>query len=193
MKLLRVTCCLVVLLLSFVVFAFLSVHPAVADGLNPPPPEGSTFTCHHTGNGSICQGTVTLSFSILIGVDCGSFQIVQSATGTQRFTLFYNQAGDQTRAIYHADETGTFSNSVTGASVPWIGHGTVTLTYATPGDVFSTSLTATGLLDKVTLPASGLILHDVGKIVFEVNGTVIDHGPHMLLEGKTKKLCAALK
>ena len=42
MKLLRVTSCLLVLLLSLIAFSFVTVHPAAAQELNPPPPSFET-------------------------------------------------------------------------------------------------------------------------------------------------------
>jgi len=192
MKILRVTCCLFVLLLSLVAFAFVAVHPAAAQTLNPPPPPGAT--CQTTGQGTICQGSVTSSdVNSPSGISCGSFQVLETETTTTRFTIFYNQAGKVTQAVFHVRLVGTFSNSVTGKSVPQQEYATVTFTFATPGDFSTITATYTGQVYKVTLPGSGLILHDVGRVVFAPDGTItFEGGPHQELHNQVQKLCAAL-
>ncbi len=192
MKILRVTCCLFVLLLSLVAFAFVAVHPVAAQGLNPPPPPGAT--CQTTGQGTICQGSFTGSdVNLDIGVSCGSFQVLQNGAFTVRFTRFYNQAGNVTQGVFHAREVGTLSNSVTGTSVPFEEAFTQTNTFATPGDFSTVTVTVTGQVYTVTLPGSGLILHDVGRAVFAPDGTItFEGGPHQLLHNQVQDLCAAL-
>ncbi len=192
MKILRITCCLFILLLSLVSFTFVAVHPAAAQGLNPPPEPGAT--CQTTGQGTICQGSFTGSdVNLDIGVSCGSFQVLQNGTFTIRFTIFYNQAGNATQAVFHIREVGMLSNSVTGKSVPFEEHYTFTITFATPADFSSATATATGQVYTVTLPGSGLILHDVGKIVFAPDGTItFEGGPHQLEGNQVQNLCAAL-
>ena len=192
MKLLRVTCCLFMLLLSLVALAFVAVHPVSAQGLTPPPPPGAT--CQTTGQGTICQGSVTgTDVNLDTGVSCGSFQVLLNGTFTVRFTLFYNQAGNGTQGVFHVREVGTLSNSVTGQSVPFEESVTETLTFATPGDLSTVTVTDTGQVIKVTLPGSGLILHDVGRVVFAPDGTItFEGGPHQLLHDQVQKLCAAL-
>jgi len=190
MKILRVTCCLFLLLLSLVAFTFVAVHPAAAQTLNPPPPPGAT--CQTTGQGTICQGSDTFSDNFDTGQSCGSFDIFQSDTVTERFTIFYDQAGNVTQAVFHDRAEGTFSNSVTGTSVPFEGTENQTDTFATPGNFTTVTATFTADIFNVTLPGSGLILHDVGRGVFAPDGTIILDGPHQLLSGDTQKLCAAL-
>src|SRR6266571_7678619 len=143
MKILRVTCCLFVLLLSLVALAFVAVHPAAAQGLTPPPLPGAT--CQTTGQGTICQGSFAGSVvNVDQGVSCGSFQILRSNAFTARFTIFYNQAGNATKLVVHLRAVGTLSNSVTGKSVPFKEDVTETLTFATPGDFSTVTRIVTG-------------------------------------------------
>jgi hypothetical protein len=127
------------------------------------------------------------------GQSCGGFDIAQSDTVTETFTIFYDQAGNVTQAVFHDRAEGTFSNSVTGTDVTWEGTENQTDTFATPGDFSTITTTFTAAIFKVTLPGGGLILHDVGRAVFAPDGTLtFEAGPHQLLNGQVDKLCAAL-
>jgi hypothetical protein len=191
MKLLRVTCCLFILLLSLVAFAFVAVRPAAAQELTPPPPPGAT--CHTTGQGTICQGSFTDVVNAPLGVSCGSFQVLESATFTARFTVYYNEEGYVTQGRFHIRLVGKLSNSMTGTSVPEQEDATDAQTFATPGDFSTVTSTLTGQLIKVALPGSGLIVHDVGRIVFAPDGTItFEGGPHQLTHNQVQQLCAAL-
>jgi hypothetical protein len=192
MKLIRIACCLLVLLLSLVISAFVAVHPAAAQGLNPPRPSGAT--CPTTGQGTICQGSFTnADENTDIGLSCSSFQILETATFDFRFTIFFNQEGNVTKAVFHLSVVGTLSNSLTGRSVDETEVGTTTDTFATPGDFSTVTSTQTGQVFKVTLPGSGLIVHDVGKVTFAPDGTIaFEGGPHQVLHNQLQELCAAL-
>jgi hypothetical protein len=192
MKLICVACCSFVLLLSLVAFAFLAIHPAAAQGLNPPRPPGAT--CHTTGQGTICQGTFTNGDENAdIGLSCGSFPILETSTGEARFTIFFNQAGNATEGIFHTSVEGTLSNPVTGTSVHESGSGTTTDMFATPGDFSTITSTLTGQVFKVILPGSGILVHDMGIVTFAPDGTItFEGGPHQVLPNQLQKLCAAL-
>ena len=137
MKLLRITCSLVVLLLSLVAFTFVTVLPAAAQQvLTPPPP--SFETCMTVGNGTICQGHRTLSYGpVNAGIVCGSgastFDIFDSATFDHVAKRSYDQNGNLTRRDIHENySTGQFSNPLTGAVVPYTQHDNICLLYTSP-------------------------------------------------------------
>ena len=192
MKLFRIISCSFVLLLSLVAFSFLAVHPAAAQGLTPPRPPGAT--CNTTGQGTICQGTFTnADENTDIGLSCGSFPILETATFAFRFTIFSNQAGNPTEGIFHTSVEGTLSNPVTGTSVSEVESGTTTDTFATPADFSTVTSTQTGQVFKVILPGSGILVHDVGIVTFAPDGTIaFEGGPHQVLHNNLQKLCAAL-
>ena len=204
MKLLRITCSLVVLLLSLVAFTFVTVLPAAAQQvLTPPPP--SFETCKTVGNGTICQGHRTLSYgpvdaSIVCGNGASAFDIFDSATFDQVAKRSYDQNGNLTRRDIHENySTGQFSNPLTGAVVPYTQHDNITDVLAVPGDISSATRTFTG--ENIYKPAHGApVLLNAGKVVTAPDGTVeFRSGPQDFLDyfvnGDTsviQKLCAAL-
>ena len=142
MKLFRITGSLLVLLLSLVALAFVAVHPARAQELNPPPP--SFETCKTVGNGTICQGNrIATNAPSDTGIVCGSgpsaFDVFDSSTFKQVAIRYYDQDGNLTRRVSHEDSTfAQFSNPLTGAVAPYTQHTTFTTVLAVPGD-FSTA------------------------------------------------------
>jgi hypothetical protein len=196
MKLLRVTCCLFIFLLSLVAFAFVSAHPARADGLNPPPRPGST--CQTTGSGTICRITLDTTFSNLSVFKCGSgadsFDVDENGTTHRSYIYFYDQDGNLTERILHVFPlAGTFSNAVTGKSVPESAQFTITVTLLTPGDFSTAQYAFTGLYAKVILPGGGIILLDAGAIVYDPDGNIsLEGGKHQYIDSQVDQLCAAL-
>ena len=203
MKLLRITCSLVVLLLSLVAFAFVAVHPAAAQpALNPPPPP--EYTCKAVGNGTICKADITFSYGPDdTGIVCGSgpsaFDIFDSATGDQQKTRTYDQNGNLTRRVVHETySSGQFSNPQTGAVVPYTQHDTITDVLAVPGDL--NTATETNVGENIFKPAQGApVFKYAGRFVVAPDGTIeFQAGQNdffKLMAGDTtvlQKLCAAL-
>ena len=203
MKLFRITCSLLVLLLSLLAFAFVAVHSAAAQqALNPPP--SPDYTCKTVGNGTICQADSTFSYGPEdTGIVCGSgpsaFDIFDSATGDQQKTRTYDQNGNLTRRVIHETySSGQFSNPLTGAVVPYTQHDTITDVLAVPGD-FS-SATETNVGENIFKPAQGgPVFKYAGRFVVAPDGTIeFQAGQNdffKLMSGDTsvlQKLCAAL-
>ncbi len=203
MKHFRLTCFLVVLLLALVASAFVAVHPAKAQSLNPPPP--SFETCRAGENVTICQGSRIVSYGPDdTGIVCGSgpsaFDIFDSGTFKQVATRYYDQNGNLTRRIIHEDYTiGQFSNPQPGTTVPYTQHNTLSDVLAVPGDFNTATETSTG--ENIFKPAQGApVFLNAGRVVTAPDGTVeFRSGPQGFLDyfvnGDTSALaalCAAL-
>jgi hypothetical protein len=203
MKLFRITCTLVVLLLSLFAFSFVAARPAAAQQtLNPPP--SPDYTCKTVGNGTICKADITFSYGPDdTGIVCGSgpsaFDIFDSATGDQQKTRSYDQSGNLTsRVIHETYSSGQFSNPQTGAVVPYTQHDTITDVLAVPGD-FSTA-TETNVGENIFQPPHGApVFKYAGRFVVAPDGTIeFQAGQNdffKLMAGDTsvlQKLCAAL-
>jgi hypothetical protein len=205
MKLFRITCSLLVLLLSLVAFAFVAVHPAAAQqALNPPPP--SFETCKTVGNGTICQGARTVTDPLAdAGFACttggSTFEVFNADEFNQHAMRFYDQNGNLTRrTIYDNYSFGQFSNPQAGTVVPYTQVTNEKDMLAVPGDLDSATAQFTG--EIIFKPAHGApVALQVGRIVSNLDQTVIsfEAGPDAFtdyfVEGDTSALaalCAAL-
>jgi hypothetical protein len=197
-------------LVALVVATVLTLAPVARAGqpvtqtLNPPPP--SFEPCKAVGSGTICFGMRTVVVNDDTGTVCGAganqFDIVLDATVDQTASRTYDRDGNMTeRVIHDTYRSGLFVNSVTGASVAFTGHDTVTDALAIPADFDSATETITGEI-VVTLPHVGSVYLTAGKIVTAVADGTIDFqaGRGALIEwfvnGGTpdapSELCAAL-
>ncbi len=176
MKILRVTCSLLVLLLSLVAFAFMAVHPAAAQDLNPPPPP--FLTCKAVGNGTICQGSRIVSYGpddtgIVCGSGANAFDVFDSGTFDQRAIRYYDQDGNLTRrVIYENYSSGQFSNPLTGAVVPYTQHNKLSDVLAVPSDFTTSTQTITG--ENIFQAGTGApVLVNAGRQVFNFDESVL--------------------
>ena len=175
----------------------------VSQSLNPPP--SSWWTCKAVGNGTICEGTASYSYSgedtgIACGSGAGSFEILDSATVTDRDTARYDANGQLVELVKHETySSAQFSNSVSGATLPYTSNVTSTGTF--PGT--DLVLVIRGEMN-FTAPGLGAVALNAGRLVDlfndEGDNILFDAGPHSLfpdlyLYGDTSvvpRLCAAL-
>jgi hypothetical protein len=186
----------------------LTASPALAgqpvtQNLMPPPL--SFETCKTVGNGFICEGARTESYSPTdTGIPCGSgaaaFYILDQGTHNQHAIRYYDTNGNLTRRVIYDQYFSQFSNPLTGAAVPYMQHNTTTDVLAVPGDLTSATETTTGETN-FTVPHMGAVLLNAGKVVFNLfDGTLeFSAGPQGFIDyfynGNTAALaglCTAL-
>lgn len=149
----------------------------------------------------------TRSYTEDTGIACGSgassFDIIDSATVHKYGPSFSDENGNFVRDINFIDTVGTFSNSVTGASIQYKSRSIEHDSYATPGDFNSTFTAVTTGEMNIVAPGSGAVWQATGRFVdtFYPNGdeTLDFYGPHdpavYFFLGETSvadKLCAEL-
>jgi hypothetical protein len=184
--------------------AVLALVPAAFAGqpvtqtLNPPPaPE---WTCKAVGNGTICTATASYSYGPEdTGIACSSFEILDAATVTDRVTARYDANGNLVEVVKHeTSDSAQFTNSVTGAALPYRSNVTITNTF--PGE--NVLSVARGQMN-FTASGFGAVALNAGRLVdlFDGNDNILfEAGPHSLfpdlyLYGDTSvvdRLCAAL-
>jgi hypothetical protein len=149
----------------------------------------------------------TSSYTEDTGIACGSgassFDIIDSATVHKYGPSFSDENGNFVKDILYIDTAGTFSNSVTGASIQYKARGIEHDSLAIPGDFNSTFTAVTTGEMNIVVPGSGAVWQATGRVVdrFYPNGdeTLDFYGPHdpavYFFLGETSvadKLCAFL-
>ena len=149
----------------------------------------------------------TKSYTEDTGIVCGSgansFDIIDSATVHKYGPSFSDTNGNFVKDINFIDTVGTFSNSVTGASVTYKSRSIEHDSLAIPGDFSSTFTAVTTGEMNIVVPGAGAVWQATGRLVdtFYPNGdeTLDFYGPHdpfvYFFLGDTsvaQKLCAAL-
>jgi hypothetical protein len=155
------------------------------------------------------SGTIdfTFSFSEDTGIACGnganSFDVINTATVHRYGPDFVDQNGNFVKDINYINTNGTFSNSVTGASIAYKARSIEHDSLATPGDFNSTFTAITTGEMQVIAPGSGVVWQNTGRFVdtFDPNGdeSFAWQGPHDDLvygflgeSSVAQMLCAAL-
>jgi hypothetical protein len=174
--------------------------PPVAQTLTPAPL--SWLTCKPVGGGTICQGTISISYGpedsgFACGAGVGAFVILDTATRHVRVKWTYDEQGRLVQRLIHFRYTSArISNSLTGAELPYTQTQTRIDDLAVPGDLGSATTTYTGEIifgspggAPVTIAVGRIVLDATGEITFPVGGEsdLVD-----LYSGDGSELCAAL-
>src|SRR5436190_3335450 len=147
--------------------------------------------------------TYTEDTGIVCGSGANSFDIIDSATVHKYGPIFSDKNGNFVKDILYIDTVGTFSNSVTGASIHYKSRSIEHDSLAIPGDFNSTFTAVTTGEMNIVVPGSGAVWQATGRVVdtFYPNGdeTLDFYGQHdpavYFFLGETSvadKLCAAL-
>jgi len=175
------------------IFTSIGAPTALAVTLTPSPPAGAA--CETSATGSVCSWSETFAtpFPVPYGVSCGTFAVRVNLAGERNVTAFYGASGGLERRIRRSRYEGVLVNSVTGATVPHVGHFTI------HDDLVAQTTTITGMLSHTVLAGEGLVWRNIGRIVLSnANGAVLfeagEHGTWDVLNdpGIAAELCAAL-
>ncbi len=104
-------------------------------------------------------------------------------------TDFYDNEGNLVREVLDVRFIGTATNDLTGKTIPVNGVRHITL------DFVEERFTETGVLRHVTVPGTGIVLHDSGRLVAPLEEglePLFVAGPHQLAEDDVAEFCAAL-
>jgi len=121
------------------------------------------------------------------GDECG-FTVAEHYD-IRRTVVEYYDDGQLTREVLNIKFTGTATNVATGGSLPV--NGTRRLVFDYEAGIF----TETGVLRHVTVAGEGIVLHESGRIVedLDIEGlTFFSAGPHQLRGGELTAFCGAL-
>jgi hypothetical protein len=131
--------------------------------------------------------TVTLHRVINPAVSCPGFAVIGTFDITREITTFYDDNGTPVKRIIYAEITGTYTNAVTGYTLPTASHEVRIFHYdLTTGEFFST-----GSNTLIFVPGGGMVTLGTGRLVFDAQGRLLEHsGPDIPAE--IAQLCAAL-
>jgi hypothetical protein len=116
--------------------------------------------------------TFTEDTGIICGSGSSSFDVINSETRHRYGPSFSDVNGNFVKDILDIDTVGTFSNSVTGASIAYKARGVQHDSLAIPGDFNSTFTSVTTGELAIIAPGAGVVWQDTGRVVdsFDPNG-----------------------
>jgi hypothetical protein len=122
--------------------------------------------------------------------DCGEFMVDDRFELTFTLRLLSDKHGNLVRGVETVSGTDTFINATSGKEIAAPFHNHVLIDFTTDPPLGSN----TGVIYKVTVPGAGAVFLDVGRIVTNQAGDIIDFraGPHQAFDGDFGGLCAAL-
>lgn len=132
--------------------------------------------------------TLTRNFAGLTDCQAYGFTTTEDYLVYRSVTDYYDNSGTLLREVIHARFVGTATNDATGKSIPVAGVRHIVLDFATGRFV------ETGVLRHVTMPGDGIVLHESGRIVtdLQTEALLFEAGPHQLFNGDLSAFCTAL-
>jgi hypothetical protein len=119
--------------------------------------------------------------------NCGDFQVRDEFVFTFTAKEFYDENGELIMVVEQIRGTDTFINSGT-PSIRFTSRFQNTEHIDPAADTDA----VTGVISLLTVPGSGAVLLDVGRIVFEGGDVTFEAGPHQVVGGDVAGLCEAL-
>lgn len=122
-------------------------------------------------------------------IDCGTFEDQFTDFVDAVGTVYFDQSGEPVRIAIHWEHHSNDTNSVTGLTLHEHGHFTETI------DLLSGTDTITGNEEVMNRPGTGVVVQDVGKVVYDADGNLVffaggrNHSEVLLGD---EVLCAAL-
>jgi hypothetical protein len=159
-------------------------QPVDPSTLTPPPPDFFNAQCREAGQAIQCDLAFTDPFQPVeepTGIVCESggtsFELLDTSIRTVVGKRYYDANGLLLRRHFHDDWVGTWTNSLTGATVRYDQQTMIIHDLATPGDISSGDERATGFVRFYS--SHGTVLIDVGRVV-----TVVSDGTLLSLSGQ---------
>jgi hypothetical protein len=124
---------------------------------------------------------------------CDGFEIGGVFTNSVKGTVFFDKAGEAVRVLIRQRAEDLFTNSVSGKTVLNRGFIQVTLARIPHTDDFTETVVGHDFL--ATSPGDGIVLQDVGRIVFPMDThavTLFQAGKHIAEAEFGDLVCAAL-
>jgi hypothetical protein len=121
--------------------------------------------------------------------NCGDFKIIGDGVGYTRLWTYFDSAGDPVKLVLHGFAKGIMANSVTGKFLtddPSVANITV--------DLIKQTETNIGAFFTITVPGSGIVYFETGRIVYAGDGTpIFMAGQHQTPAEFIPVLCEALR
>lgn len=102
---------------------------------------------------------------------CGTFALVENATGVEQITTFFDNAGTPVRVQVHFTYSGTLTNTATGTVVP-VARSPQNVVIDPRGG----TVTLHGVAFRLTLPGQEVVVRAIGTTVFNPDGSIVVTG-----------------
>jgi hypothetical protein len=121
--------------------------------------------------------------------DCAGMSFSEHYDVRRTITDVYADDGELRREVVHVHFTGTATNEATGGSIPV--DGTRNMVF----DFEAGTFTETGVIRHVTARGEGIVLHDAGRWIEDLDDETVvlfSGGHHQLRTGDLSGFCSAL-